>query len=94
MPQNLTLRLLPREAADPKHYTALAARRLGIREQQIALIRVVKRSIDARQRQPWVNLSLEVYVDQEEQPREVHFDYPSVAGKTPVVVVEIGRAHV
>ena len=92
MPQNLTLRLLPREAADPKHYTALAARRLGIREQQIALIRVVKRSIDARQRQPWVNLSLEVYVDQEEQPAPVHFDYPSVAGKTPVVVVGSGPA--
>ncbi len=92
MPQNLTLRLLPREAADPKHYTALAARRLGIREQQIALIRVVKRSIDARQRQPWVNLSLEVYVDQEEQPAPVHFDYPSVAGKTTVVVVGSGPA--
>ena len=92
MPQNITLRLLPREAADAKHYTALAARRLGISDRQIALIRVVKRSIDARQRQPWVNLSLEVYVDGEEQPAEVHFDYPSVAGKTPVVVVGSGPA--
>ena len=58
MPQSLTLQLTPKEAADAKHYTALAARRLGIREQQIALVRVVKRSIDARQRQPNVNLSL------------------------------------
>ncbi|MBQ3083520.1 MAG: FAD-binding protein [Alistipes sp.] len=92
MPQTITLRLLPREAADAKHYTALAARRLGIAEQQVALVRVVKRSIDARQRQPWVNLTLELYIDQESQPEPIHFDYPSVAGKSEVVVVGSGPA--
>ena len=92
MPKTLTLRLLPREAADAKLYTARAARTLGLREDHIALVRVVKRSIDARQRQPWVNLSLEVYEDHEPQPAPVHFDYPSVAGKTEVVVVGSGPA--
>ncbi len=92
MPQTITLRLLPREAADAKHYTALAARRLGIAEQRVALVRVVKRSIDARQRQPWVNLTLELYIDQESQPEPIHFDYPSVAGKSEVVVVGSGPA--
>ncbi len=92
MPQTITLRLLPREAADAKHYTALAARRLGIAEQQVALVRVVKRSIDARQRQPWVNLTLELYIDQESQPEPIHFDYPSVVGKSEVVVVGSGPA--
>ena len=56
MPQNITLVLTPRQAADAKYYTSLAARRLGMPEQDIALVRVVKRSIDARQRQPKVNL--------------------------------------
>lgn len=92
MPQKLTLRLLPREAADATCYTARAARELRIDERSIALVRVVKRSIDARQRQPWVNLSLEVYVDQEPQPAPVHFDYPSVEGKTEVIVVGSGPA--
>ena len=77
MPQKITLQLLPREAANPKHYTALAARRLGISDRDIALVRVIKRSIDARRRQPLVNLSLEIYVDQEEQPAPLAFDYPS-----------------
>ena len=63
MPQNITLVLTPRQAADAKYYTSLAARRLGMPEQDIALVRVVKRSIDARQRQVKVNLTLEVYVD-------------------------------
>lgn len=92
MPQTLTLQLTPKEAADAKHYTALAARRLGIKEQQIALVRVVKRSIDARQRQPKVNLSLELYIDNEQQPAPVHFDYPSVEGKSEVIVIGSGPA--
>ena len=92
MPQNITLVLTPRQAADAKYYTSLAARRLGMLEQDIALVRVVKRSIDARQRQPKVNLSLEVYADREPRPAPVHFDYPSVAGRTEVVIVGSGPA--
>ena len=92
MPQNITLVLTPRQAADAKYYTSLAARRLGMPEQDIALVRVVKRSIDARQRQPKVNLSLEVYADREPRPAPVHFDYPSVAGRTAVVIVGSGPA--
>ena len=92
MPQLLTLVLSPRQAADARYYTSLAARRMGIREDEIALVRVVKRSIDARQRQVKVNLSLEIYVDREPQPAPVHFDYPSVAGRTEVVIVGSGPA--
>lgn len=65
---------------------------MGIREDEIALARVVKRSIDARQRQVKVNLTFEIYVDREPQPDPIHFDYPSVAGKTEVVIVGSGPA--
>ena len=92
MPQSITLTLKPEQAADAKTYTALAARRMGITESDIALVRVVKRSIDARQRQVKVNLTLEIYVDREPQPAPVHFDYPSVAGRTEVVIVGSGPA--
>ncbi|MDR4004866.1 MAG: FAD-binding protein [Alistipes sp.] len=92
MPQNITLVLTPRQAADAKYYTSLAPRRLGVPGQDIALVRVVQRAIDARQRQPKVNLSLEVYADREPRPAPVHFDYPSVAGRTEVVIVGSGPA--
>ena len=92
MPQQITLTLTPRQAADAKFYTAQAARRMGIRESDIALARVVKRSIDARQRQVKVNLTLEIYADREPQPGPVHFDYPSVEGRTEVVIVGSGPA--
>ena len=92
MPRQITLVLTPKQAADPKYCTSLAARRMGIRETDVALVRVVKRSIDARQRQVKMNLTLEVYVDREPQPGPVHFDYPSVEGRTEVVVVGSGPA--
>ncbi len=92
MSRQITLVLSPREAADVRFYTALAARRMGVAERDVALVRVVKRSIDARQRQPKVNLMLEIFVDGEPTPGPVHFDYPSVAGRTEVVIVGAGPA--
>ena len=94
MPQNVALVLTPRQAADAKYYTSLAARRLGVPGARMIALVVgsSKRSIDARQRQPKVNLTLEVYVDREPQPAPVHFDYPDVSGHTEVVVVGSGPA--
>jgi uncharacterized FAD-dependent dehydrogenase len=52
---------------------------------------VVKRSVDAR-KSPKVNLTIELYVDDEPQPDPVHFDYPDVTGRTRVVIVGGGPA--
>ena len=51
MPQTVVLTLKPEEAADVHRYAPLAARAAGVAERDVALLRVVKRSIDARQRQ-------------------------------------------
>ncbi len=92
MPHTITLQLTPREAADATRYTALAAHRIGLKDTDIALVRVVKRSIDARRGAPKVNLTLELYEDREPQPAPVRFDYPSVAGRTEAVIVGSGPA--
>ena len=92
MPKTITLQLTPKQSADAETYTALACRQMGIRRSDIALVRVVKRSIDARRSPVKVNLSLEVFVDQEPQPGPIHFDYPDVSKATEVVVVGSGPA--
>lgn len=92
MPHTVTLQLTPREAADTIRYTALAAHRIGLKDTDIALVRVIKRSIDARRGTPKVNLTLELYDDREPQPEPVRFDYPSVAGRTEAVIVGSGPA--
>lgn len=92
MPTDITLILSPKEAASPDIYTSLAARKLGMTEDRIALIRIVRRSIDARGRSVKVNLGLQVYTDPEGIPKPVHFDYPDVANAQPVVIVGAGPA--
>lgn len=92
MPLELTLALTPAEAADPRAYTALAAKKLGVSEGRVALVRIVRRSIDARRRRPRVDLGLQLWLDGEGAPEPVRFDYPDVSGATPVVVVGAGPA--
>lgn len=92
MPKTVTLQLSPKQSADEKFYIPLAAQRIGVKQSDIALARIVKRSIDARQRMPKVNLTLELYIDTEPQPAPVHFDYPQVGSSTEVIVVGSGPA--
>ena len=75
MPQIVNLTLSPKQASDAKIYTPLVARELRIKESDIALLRIVKRSVDARRGALKVNLSLEAYIDKEEQP-EVFSKFP------------------
>ena len=92
MPKTITLQLSPKQSADVETYTSMACRQMGIRRSDVALVRVVKRSIDARRSPVKVNLTLEMFVDGESQPAPLHFDYPDVSRSTEVVVVGSGPA--
>ncbi len=92
MSKKITLSLSPAQASAPKTYTSIAARHAGVREQDVALVRVVSRSVDARRGRLKVNLALELYVDGDETPAPVHFDYPDVTHKTEVIIVGGGPA--
>ena len=92
MSVTVTLSLTPRQAADKRLHAALVARELRMREQDIALLRLVKRSVDARRGALKVNMTWEAFVDNEPMPEPLTFDYPSVAGKPEVVVVGAGPA--
>ena len=92
MSKIVTLTLTPRQAADATYYTHCVARQLRIKESDIALLRIVKRSVDARRGTLKVNLSLEAFIDNEPQPDPLHFDYPSVAGASEVAIVGAGPA--
>lgn len=92
MSRIINLTLSPKQAADAKYYTSQAARELHVREQNIALLRIVKRSVDARRGALKVNLSLEAFIDDEPQPAPLRFDYPSVDGKREAVIIGAGPA--
>ncbi|MFR9652120.1 MAG: FAD-dependent protein [Rikenellaceae bacterium] len=92
MPQTIDLTLSPKQATDPHTYTSIAAKRLGVNSNDVALVRVLKRSIDARQRSVKINMRLEVYVDNEATPPPIHFDYPDVSSATEVIIIGSGPA--
>ncbi|MFR9520147.1 MAG: FAD-binding protein, partial [Rikenellaceae bacterium] len=81
MSHKITLTLTPKQAADSKFYTTIAAHKVGLKDTEVALLRVVKRSIDARQRQVKVNLTVELFEESDPTPPPIHFDYPSVVGR-------------
>ena len=85
------IRVLPEIAAQTDRLSRYIADEYGVREQDICGLRILKRSIDARQRTIYVNLKVRVYVN--EQPADdeyVHVDYPDVSEKPQVVVVGAG----
>ena len=91
MSTSLQLRVLPQVAYDAANLRADVAQRLGVDPQQIHAIRTVKRSIDARQRQVMVNLTLEVFID--EDPTTLSFErihYGDVSAAPQAVVVGAG----
>lgn len=92
MAQTITLTLTPKQAADSSYYTAAVARQMGIKQSDIALLRIVKRSVDARRGGLKVNLTLEAFLDFEPMPEPIHFDYPDVSNADPVIIIGAGPA--
>lgn len=92
MPRTVSIVLSPKQAADKEIYIPVAARRAGVSTRDIALARIVKRSIDSRGQGVKVHMTLELFVDGEQQPAPVHFDYPDVSTRPEVVIVGGGPA--
>ncbi len=90
MAEKITLSLSPMEAAQQDIYITRAAAQMGISRDEITLARVVKRSIDARQRRIKVNMTLEIYLSEAEQPDPIHFEYGDVTHAPEVVIVGAG----
>lgn len=89
--KTLSLRVLPAVAAQEAELRKYLARELAVNPKSVTAVKVRKRSIDARQRTIYVNLTVDVYVN--EEPPTLDFapiDYPNVEGAAPVIVVGAG----
>lgn len=85
------LRVLPEQAYSEQSLKRYLAREKGKDERTIQAIRVLKKSIDARQRTVYVNLTVRVYIN--EMPEDdvwIQTEYPNVEGKPAVIVVGAG----
>lgn len=91
MIKELQIRVLPQIAAQTSALIEYLQREKGVDARGISHVRILKRSIDARQRQVYVNLTVRVYVN--EEPQDEFFDrieYKNVEDSKTVVVVGAG----
>lgn len=71
MQQRITLKLLPSEAATESIVQQYAAQTLGLPASAITGFHVIKRSIDARGRQPWIMLTILAYANEPFEERAI-----------------------
>ena len=91
MIQEYQIRVLPEQAANEQNIKLFISKDKGIDARTIQAIRVLKRSIDARQRTIFVNLKVRVYINELPQDEEfVRTTYQNVEGKPQVIVVGAG----
>ena len=79
MQKTISLKLLPSEAANDTTIKKYIAKAEAIKVPAISGFTILKQSIDARGRQPWINLSLKAYINEPFQHREMlSFDFKDV----------------
>jgi len=64
MQKNLQLKLLPREAASADIIRSYCISALGVAASAITGFHILKQSLDARSKQPWILISLLVFIDE------------------------------
>lgn len=91
MTNEYQVRVQPQVAANEQVLRSWLADEYGLDVRTITAVRILRRSIDARQRTIFVNLKVRVFIN--EQPADdeyVHTDYPDVSERPQVVVVGAG----
>lgn len=85
------LRILPEQAASEQSLKTYISREKGLDIRTINAVRVLKKSIDARQRTIYVNVKVQVFINEVPDTKEyTPTEYKNVSGKPQVIVVGAG----
>lgn len=90
---DITLRVTPEMSIHPERLIEFGARQARIDRKSVTESRIIKRSIDARQRNVMVNITLRLYIDQmPEEDKFVPIEYRPVKSGKQVIIVGAGPA--
>jgi uncharacterized FAD-dependent dehydrogenase len=88
MQKNLTLKLLPSEAASESAIKEYIARAEAVKISAVSGFYVLKHSIDARGKQVWINLSLLAFINEPFRQRELlSFHFPDVKNAAKKIII-------
>ena len=91
MIEEYQLRVIPQVAYSEENIKKYLADEKGLDIRTLHHVRVLKKSIDARQRQIYFNLKVRAYINEFPQDDEyVHTEYPDVSSKPQIIVVGEG----
>lgn len=93
MVKEISIRILPQQAATENGIKDFLGREYALNKNEIQAVRILKRSIDARKRQVFINLTVRIYIN--EQPQDdlfIPISYGDVSDRRPAVVVGAGPA--
>lgn len=93
MQQDIDIRITPKEASDIATIKRIFSRESKIPFPEINSVRILRRSIDARQRNIFVNLRVRGYINEEQSdPAFLSTYYPNVSNSPQAIVVGAGPA--
>jgi len=90
MKKQLTFRLKPSETADSSFLKKIIAQQSGVQFSSVTGFNFLKKSIDARGRQPYVNLTIEAFIDEPFHQRELKRFFFRNVTKSPHKVIIVG----
>lgn len=71
MQKNIQLKLLPAEASNYDIVTGYIAKNEGVNTEAVTGYHILKQSIDARGKQPWINLTVQAFINEPFTEREI-----------------------
>ena len=91
MIEEFQIRVRPEVAASETNIIGYIAEEKGINAHSVCQVRVLRRSIDARQRTIFINLKVRVYINEVPQDESFQYtEYPDVSERPQVIVVGEG----
>lgn len=91
MKREIQLRLTPKDASDEKYYLPLVAKEMKVSVDKITSCRVLKRSIDARQRMVFIQLTVEAYANvKPDVYTPPQFEYSNVEKSPEIIIIGAG----
>src|SRR6266540_2591448 len=94
MQKTFLFKLLPSEALNDSIIKTYIAETAGVKRGAVSGYSILKRSIDARGKQPWINLSLQAFINEPWQKRKLlPVEYRDVhTASCKVIIIGAGPA--
>lgn len=93
MQKELQIRVLPEVAGESQLLNEYIIQKEGLDPEELRHIQVLRKSIDARARQAYINLKVRLYINEEFEPEDISLpDYPNVSNAKEVIIIGAGPA--